>query len=333
MPGPGGLRLILALVVLISHLSALNIGRPAVVLFFISSGYWVSRRWLANGEGPGRFVVLRLLRIWPLFALVGALTWAARDWLGMPQSPDPLGGLLLLGSASRGDMLTGVAWSLDLELQFYLCLPLLWLAAQRLPGWQLWLLGGLAWGLGMWLMAHGAWTFLLYLPAFVAGMWLAGGPPLTERDGPLAGHAAALAGAGGFVLVAGLFALLPVTRPLLVKGPGLSLLVEQLAHLGWALLLLPVVARVLVRPSGRLDRQLGDAAYALYLVHSPVITCLGAALALEGFALKLATLPAVVLATMLLHVWVDRPLESARRRAAFRFPAFAPLNLGAKRPN
>lgn len=325
--GPGGLRLILAFVVLISHLSSLNIGRPAVVLFFILSGYWVSRRWLAGDDGAVAFVAARLLRIWPLFALVSAFTMLGQAWLALPRSPDPAAGLFLLGSASRGDLLIGVAWSLDLELQFYLCLPLMWLAARRLPGWQLWLLGGLAWGLGIWLMHRGAWSFLLYLPAFAAGMWLA-----AARWCPTAASAA-LAAAGFVAAAAGLF-LWPETRLLLIKAPGLSPVAEQLGHLAWALLLLPFVARILSRPSGPRDRQLGDASYALYLVHSPVITLLAAGLALEGLPLKLAALPAIVLATLLLYLWCDAPLESLRRRGiTLVAPAFAPLNSRAKRPN
>ena len=326
-PGPGALRLLLALVVLVSHLSALNIGRPAVVLFFVLSGYWVSRRWLAGGDGALGFASSRLLRVWPLFALVSAATWVGMGWLGLPRASDPAAGLLLLGSASRGDMLIGVAWSLDLELQFYLSLPLLWLAARRLPAWQCALLGLLAWGLGIWLMARGAWSFLLYLPAFAGGMWLT-----RARWQPGAGLA--LAGLAGFVLAGAALAQWPAASPLLVKGPGLGLVAEQLGHLAWSALLFPVVAWVLAGPSSARDRQLGDASYAFYLVHSPVITLLAAGLALDGLALKLAALPAIVLGTLLLYLWVDMPLESARRHSpAVSWPAFAPLNLRRKRPN
>ena len=325
--GPGSLRLILAGIVLVSHLSALNIGRPAVVLFFVLSGYWVSRRWLEAGDGVMGFAVARLLRIWPLFALISALTWFGQGWLGLPRTVDPAGGLLLLGSASRGNMLIGVAWSLDLELQFYLCLPLMWLAARRLPGWQLGLLGGLAWALGMWLMARGAWSFLLYLPAFAAGMWLAHRPWC-----PSAGTA--WTAAGGFVLSAAALAAWPEARALVLKTPGLSPLVEQLGHLAWSVLLLPIVARVLARPSTPRDRQVGDASYALYLVHSPVITFLAAGLALEGMALKLVALPAIMLATLFVYRWVDVPLEKARRSGApVVIPGFAPLNWARKRPS
>ncbi len=330
-PGPGVFRLLLAAVVLLSHLSALNIGRPAVVLFFVLSGYWVSLRWLGGAEDPVRFVIGRTLRIWPLFALVSAVTWVGLGLLGLPRSPDPLTGLLLLGSASRDDMILLVAWSLDLELQFYLCLPLMWLAARRLPARQLWALGLMAWALGAWLMSRGAWNFLLYLPAFAAGMWLA-----RTRWQPRG--RVAIAGLAGFAAIGAGLTLSPFTLPLLVKTGGLSPLAEQLGHLLWCAPLLPGVAFVLRQPSPSRDRALGDAAYALYLVHSPVITAMVVLTGLTGLALKLAVLPVVALATALLFLGVDRPLEAARRRRAARpglvaTPAFAPLNSAPKRPN
>ena len=328
-PGPGTLRLLLALVVLVSHLSAFNIGRPAVIIFFVLSGYWVSLRWLGGADEPVKFVLARTLRVWPLFALVSAGTWAGLGALGLPRSADPAAGLLLLGSASRGDMLLAVAWSLDLELQFYLSLPLLWLAARRLPAPQLWLLGALAWALGIWLMQRGAWNFLVFLPAFAAGMWLA-------QARWQAGAHQALAAIAGFVLIGGGLAAWPAARPLLFKGPGLPLVAEQLGHLMWTVPLLPLVAHVLAGPSSPRDRSLGDASYALYLVHSPVITLLAAALALDGMALKLAALPAIALATVMLYLWADRPMETARRRGGTGLvvaPGFAPLNSEHKRPN
>ena len=327
--GPGTLRLLLAIVVVVSHLSALNIGRPAVVIFFVLSGYWVSLRWLGGADEPVKFALVRTLRVWPLFALVSLATWAGLGALGLPRSPDPAAGLLLLGSASRGDMVLMVAWSLDLELQYYLSVPLLWLAARRLPAAQLWLLGGAAWALGVWLMQRGAWNFLAFLPAFAAGMWLA-------QARWAAGPRQALAGIAGFVAIGAGLAAWPAARPLLLKAPGLPLVVEQMGHLAWSAALLPLAAHVLAGPSSPRDRALGDASYALYLVHSPVITLLAAALALGGMALKLAALPAIALATLALYLWVDRPLEAARRQRSAGLlvtPGFAPLNSERKRPN
>lgn len=326
-PGPGLLRLFLALAVVVSHLSALNIGRPAVVLFFVLSGYWVSRRWHAGNQSVTGFALARFLRIWPLFALVAGATWLAFGQLGLSRSADLPAGLLLLGSASRGDLLVGVDWSLDLELQFYLALPLMWLAVQRLSALPLLALAGLAWGIGIWLMTRGAWSFLLYLPAFAAGMWLTR-VRWTFGAGPV------LVGLVLFAIVGAGLAAWPLTRPLVVKMPGLSPVLEQLGQLAWSLPLLPLVAWVLAGPSSARDKAIGDAAYALYLVHAPLITLLAATTLLTGLALKLAALPVIAVMTLALSRFVDQPLENSRRLGLLAaLPGFAPLNLRRKRPN
>jgi len=47
---PGLFRFLLALAVVVSHLSKLDIGRMAVLLFFFLSGYWVSKIWITKFE-------------------------------------------------------------------------------------------------------------------------------------------------------------------------------------------------------------------------------------------------------------------------------------------
>ncbi|WP_310474774.1 acyltransferase [Sandarakinorhabdus sp.] len=326
-PGPGALRLLLALVVLVSHMSALNIGRPAVVLFFVLSGYWVSRRWHSSNQSITGFVMGRFLRVWPLFALVSGVTWLMFGAVGLPRSTDLPAGLLLLGSASRGDLLLSVDWSLDLELQFYLALPLMWLLVRRLSGLQLGLVAGIAWCVGIWLMTRGAWSFLLYLPAFAAGMWLTR-VRWQWSAGPV------LAGLALFAVIGAGLAAWPATRPLVFKADGFSPVLEQLAHLAWSLPLLPLVAWVLAGPSSARDKALGDASYALYLVHAPVIALLAALAPLHGMAFKLAALPIIAIVAYALFRWIDQPLEIARRHGpVLPWTGFAPLNLRRKRPN
>ena len=52
--GPGFFRLFLAAAVVVSHLSNLEIGRPAVFAFFALSGFWVMRmydeKYAASGD-------------------------------------------------------------------------------------------------------------------------------------------------------------------------------------------------------------------------------------------------------------------------------------------
>ena len=66
------------------------------------------------------------LRDRPLQDVAGLIRRSRGTYTGRLSANGPT--WLLLGSASRNDLLLQVDWSLDLELQFYLALPLMWLA-------------------------------------------------------------------------------------------------------------------------------------------------------------------------------------------------------------
>jgi peptidoglycan/LPS O-acetylase OafA/YrhL len=130
--GPGMLRFILAAMVVVSHLTSLNIGRPAVLLFFMLSGYWVSRLLAGWQASVPAFYASRTLRVWPLYAVVTVLAWLLHAHAEAVRPESLWSALTLLGLAARAGDVIGVSWSLDIELQFYLAIPLITLAAQRL---------------------------------------------------------------------------------------------------------------------------------------------------------------------------------------------------------
>lgn len=135
---PGLFRMLLALAVVVSHVSGWEIGRLAVLLFFFLSGYWVTHVWDAK-FGQGRtwaFYGARFFRIYPLYllALLGVALLGGKP-LHWPN-------LTLLGVASAPDDPLAVSWSLDIELQFYLVLPLIVWGVRRLaPGLSVALVG------------------------------------------------------------------------------------------------------------------------------------------------------------------------------------------------
>lgn len=355
-PGPGSVRAVLAMAVMASHISAFNIGGPAVMLFFIISGYWVTAAAGNWRGGPMSFVASRALRIFPLFwlcCLLSLLVLFVRD---VPLRPDTPQGFALLGQASVAKPLLSVDWSLDIELQFYLALPLLLAAAQRWSAVQLWALTIVGWLLGIALaVMAGVHCVLLYMPAFAAGMALR----LTAwRPGPWWTTSSLLAAAAA---AAGVALLVPTA---IVRPFALNSIAEHQGQMLWALLLVPALAALFQRPSGPVDRELGDCSYALYLVHAPVLRLAfsGLPLLLPGIsllAMKLIGVALVLLATLALRRLVDRPLESWRRgllplpprrrsvrrlrlSARLRPPlhaqlvhtlAIAPLNLARKHPN
>ncbi len=123
--GPGMLRFILAAMVVVSHLTSLNIGRPAVLLSFMLSGYWVSRLLAGWQASVPAFYVSRTLRVWPLYAVVTVLAWLLHAHAEAVRPEGLWSALTLLGLAARAGDVIGVSWSLDIELQFCLALPLL----------------------------------------------------------------------------------------------------------------------------------------------------------------------------------------------------------------
>lgn len=228
----------------------------------------------------------------------------------------------------------GVSWSLHIELQFYLALPLLAPLLIHLRRAEVWLLALIGWVVGIGLMSAGLVTALFYLPAFSGGAWLAESC-WKATDGQAFASVLLFMAAG-----AGL-ALLPQAREVLLKnGIETPNMAVQLAHLGWPVLLQPVVAWSLHQYSSRQDLWAGDLSFSLYLVHTPVITAMAALMPAGGLALKLAMLLISAVLAVALHRWVDLPAE-LWRRAHFRNPvpippaaiAFAPLNSGRKRPN
>lgn len=140
----GGLRFLLAALVMMSHLSIgihdYNIGVMAVIVFYLLAGQVVVRLWARMQGQPSAVIAFardRLLRIMPQYLagiVLSSLVW----WLAGPDSgllkSDPtlldwLGNLLVIplnfymfGSLENFTLIPP-AWSLGAELQFYLLTP------------------------------------------------------------------------------------------------------------------------------------------------------------------------------------------------------------------
>ena len=77
---PGAFRLILALVVFLHHTTNFNLGMSAVLVFFVLSGYWVAVMWTEiyskTTSAYWTYLVSRIWRVLPVFALCSAISWA-----------------------------------------------------------------------------------------------------------------------------------------------------------------------------------------------------------------------------------------------------------------
>lgn len=113
--------------------SLLNVpGRTAVWIFFGISGYviaygFIHRRYNLTGSDLRDFYLNRFLRIYPLFLALSILSWITEMVLtgNSPISLNDLPAQLFAVQFNHSYVLSGVFWTLGVELHFYLLAPLL----------------------------------------------------------------------------------------------------------------------------------------------------------------------------------------------------------------
>ena len=297
-------------------------GFTGVSFFFTLSGFvltWAAR----DAERPRRFYLRRLARIYPIYALtwLAAVLYAAVGSGTVFWRPVLLGATLLQGWSPHDDMAYNFpAWSLSDEAFFYALFPLLIKPISRMTssraatgmciGW-LWML---VWSLAARMTGAGPTDWLLYsfplyrLGEFVCGMCLAIG--LKQGWRPRVSPAVPL-----LVLLGGAVACWRATElahPVRLDRDFLTLLVIPVE----LLLIASLTARD-VRPHKGRSRtllELGNASYALYISHALVLFAWGA-LRLS-FAMRYLVVYVVVclVGSLLLHWWVERPLEEWLKR-------------------
>jgi peptidoglycan/LPS O-acetylase OafA/YrhL len=303
MVGPGAFRLFLAVAVLSSHLSRWDFGRPAVMLFFMLSGYWVARMQDGAHRLPiHRYLGSRLMRVWPATAGAAIIAYLAYRWLGLPSPGSLQSTLMLLGLATRADDSVGTIWSLDIELQFYILLPLLLYVSPALR--ERAILAAvaavaLAAG-GLLHLSLGIVSVLLYLPMFAVGLSLYLSP--TRGSGLSA----------IFSLVAGLIALTVLNFPAIRFHDNPQIL-RDFGFMMAVLTFMPFITWNIHQPSGHMDRLLGALSFPLYLVQEPCIIIARSELG-QNAHWKVAALALVLVATAVLYICIDAPMERLRKR-------------------
>ncbi len=256
-------------------------GRFGVEIFFVISGFILALPFLeARLTEPQRrvstvrFYVRRLTRLEPPY-LVALLLWAA---IGAALIGTPEGGLLShVGAGSlylhhlvfgTEEPVLAVAWSLEVEIRFYLLVPLLaWAlcfirsASMRRLG--LVLLAASALAIAS-LTVAGILGGLWYAPFFLAG-WLVADVTVTGPRPPIGNMTWDLVALVGLVLSVGLF--LSGSELLVILGAPMTL----------GLLLLGILRGRWLRAA--LSRPIliviGGMAYSIYLVHYPVFVIWG----------------------------------------------------------
>ena len=144
--GPGLFRLFLALLVFAHHLSRFSVGSYAVYVFFCLSGFWIYKmyvgRYALTRQPYFTYMVSRAWRLLPTFLLITVLallyvfaeglpgfTW--HGWSNLDKAHFIFSNLFILGYDGLQQKLLVPAWSLDIEMQFYLIAPLIVLLLAR----------------------------------------------------------------------------------------------------------------------------------------------------------------------------------------------------------
>lgn len=307
---PGAFRLWLALIVVIHHITRIELGKAPVLVFFALSGYWVRQVWTSRYSHCRRpwltFLISRWWRVVPVTVLASALSllvyWALNhpDWAliereGLRQAVAPF---VLLGYAQLAVKPLGPAWSLDVEMQFYLIAPLLIALVGRLSVLSVMLLGILCflWGLEM----HWVSVLPVFLIFFLLGLLAARHEwRVSARVG-----GAAMVVAVVWVL---LCALGPDRQRWLGEGGDLS----SMLNLGLGVCLLPFALCSVTGKSDAADRPMGDCSFLLYLLHWPLVLVLRYGPWSSAIVLMVGAL-IVPLAVYGVWRWYDRPLDLMR---------------------
>ena len=334
----GAWRLILAWLVVVDHTPALReishieIGEVAVCTFFFVSGFLMPLTFATHYQGYGflagtwKFYVNRFLRIYPIYWLSLAVTLLcvliygptlmehARTLADLSRPGTYLSNVLLLGlNQTRfwgGDFrFNPPAWTLDVELQYYLLVPFILFMARR------------------------SWSAIVLVAIGIASVYLFCRPPqLLDLERWLLPWACFFLLGYAFYLSPRMQAL--ASRKLLIipsvvaalvfaslsSRLGLTILLHTLAFIGVSAYLLVLQQG---RKFGRLDRLLGDLSYPTYVLHwiciQLIVLWLGNSL--NGLApyMRFSTQVAlsILLSTLVAYGalrLIGDPIESIRRR-------------------
>jgi peptidoglycan/LPS O-acetylase OafA/YrhL len=311
---PGAFRLVLALAVFLHHTTNFNIGLPAVLIFFVLSGYWVATMWaqIYSKTSWAYFTYLtsRIWRVAPVFALCSAISWALLVERG--GAPDGVGSLthqifsniMILGYNSLSFQANIPAWSLDMEMQFYLVAPVVVFLVSR--SMVALLICALFTLFSQWI--GGSTTVAPFLYFFGIGVASASRgikPARWLAYGSLVSTIAVLLFCALW-LVKGVMLAAPHQGPLLAFGSTTSFLI--------ALMMTPWALYTTRQKGVSNDRMFGDLSYIFYLLHWSVLGALrtGEGSYLERIVTCSEALVIILAASYVIWRLFDHPINKWR---------------------
>jgi len=315
------LRLFLALTVFFYHISRLAIGTAAVYVFFGLSGYWIFKmytgRYSATKHRYFTYLASRAWRLLPVFLLInlGMLSYLllcgtlSHYWSSANHVHFIVSNFLILGYSSLHFKPIVPAWSLDVEIEFYLVAPVLIFLLIRLKSPVLWVLIAGAISLTSALL-HGSIPLLTYIVFFMAGMAAA-----SSNWKPSGKLGISSLGITAFLIAACLAS--PWRGVLLVgRHPGPLASYQPGMNVALALLLIPYAIYTTSQRGFRTDGMFGDLSYVVYLLHWPAVLWVGQHSDRLEHKLLYSTMALVLVLMVSLGIWrfYDRPINNMRVR-------------------
>lgn len=318
-------------------MQAAQVGRFGVHIFFVISGFVLALPFISaallGGDRVrlGRYYLRRVTRIEPPYLIMLTLVLLGLVLFGgmsLPELwPSYTAGLVYLHGPlfDSANPLNIITWSLEVEIQFYLVMPLLAfvfrirgrtlrravLVAAILVAASLRIVGPAQ------RMPWLSWTLIDYLQYFLAGFLLADIYLVDWRRSAPRGRGWSLAAAAAWIGT--FFVMRWAIEPMAAfRGPPRWILPLVLLLAMYATLRSPLLSRFLARPW---IFTIGGMCYSIYLTHVPVVRLLGQAtgglvpggpyLATLGVQLLLLV-PAVLLVSVAYFVLVERPCMNPR---------------------
>ncbi len=323
-------------------LAALAEGHTAVGLFMVLSGFILTFGSLDAAIAYRPFIRNRLLRTYPLFLLlVFAGVASLPGGFAWPAALQTVAGFANLPGALVAPPFTSMLWTIAVEWQFYVLMPLLLVVLKK--GWRRNLLGMLAVLLVFRVCAvlvGGSPREIAYqnilgrLDQFLIGMWAA----WAYRQWPLSRRSGALCAALALAAVVAALATFNAIGGWPVQA-GWKVVWPTLEGVMWAAFLLGYVSWA-SQPTGAWSRVLvwiGTISYSIYLIHFVVIQLLIQQVGLVRFSggfmvdallnTLLFALPATLALSALTWRFVELPF--LRLRGNYHLaPASAPASGG-----
>ena len=312
-------------------LNSVDLGRFGVVLFFLISGFVVP--FSIRGAHPlRRFAISRFFRLYPalwLAVLVLAVIFAHR---GTPPSvATVLANMTMFPSFLGVPWLSGIYWTLTIELVFYvLCAMLFWRGVLYMPAmvtiFALLLVGSTA------LPILSRTLFGIALPVQYIGLhvsFLYCG--LLLRLAMVEKREGAWAGAGILALVQ-FNVLLAIGDFSLARGDGFFLLGKLPIIAAYILAFTVFILAVRTgKPSSPLLSQGGAISYSIYLFHGVAALLVYSVLPLTGgwsdLWIGLASLALTMLLSWSVYTWLETPMIALGRKVASRTGSAAPATV------